>query len=271
MDGTMVETVAAEAFGLLGTGRQTASFSVSHPGLDLAAAYEVAAAVRGLREARGERVVGRKIGFTNRRIWDEYNVHAPIWGWMYEGTVREIAELGEGFALEGLAEPRIEPEVVFGLGRAPEPGMGAAALLDCVDWVAPGFEIVQSVFPGWVFTPADTVAAYGLHGALLLGPRRRLGADRAGWVEALAGFGVELLRDGRVVDRGVAANVLDGPLLALRHLNELLAGGGMGPGLGAGEMVTTGTLTRAFPVAPGQAWAARLEGVGLGGVEVRLR
>jgi hypothetical protein len=35
-------------------------------------------------------------------------------------------------------------------------------------------------------------------------------------VSNLAGFEIELLRDGAVVDRGHAANVLDGPLSALR-------------------------------------------------------
>ena len=50
------------------------------PGFDPAKAYCLTAAVRRLREARGERVVERKIGFTNRLIWPEYGVHAPIWG-----------------------------------------------------------------------------------------------------------------------------------------------------------------------------------------------
>ncbi len=32
---------------------------------------------------RGERPIGRKIGFTNRNIWAEYGVYAPIWGDVY--------------------------------------------------------------------------------------------------------------------------------------------------------------------------------------------
>ena len=45
-----------------------------------------------------------------------------------------------------------------------------AGMLDCIEWVAHGFEIVQSIFPGWKFTGVDCLAAEGLHGALLLGP-----------------------------------------------------------------------------------------------------
>ena len=40
-----------------------------------------------------------------------------------------------------------------------------------VEWIAPGFEIVQSHFPGWKFTSPDCTAAFGLHRALVVGPR----------------------------------------------------------------------------------------------------
>ncbi len=266
----LTEEIAQEAVGLLGGGRQVEPFSARHPGFGLAEAYRVTARVRALREAAGERPVGRKIGFTNRTIWDEYGVHAPIWGPVYDRTLFELAEAGESFPLAGFAEPRIEPEIVLGIGRAPEPGMDEAALLDCLDWVAHGFEIVQSVFPGWRFTPADTVAAFGLHGALLVGPRQALDEERAGWLASLADFGIELSCDGALADRGHASNVLDGPLSALRHLVGLLADDPDNPPLAAGELVTTGTLTRAFPIAPGQHWETRLSGIGLEGISIRF-
>lgn len=270
MNEATLAAMAAESFDLLGTGRQTTSFSARHPDLDLAAAYQVASAVRELREARGERPVGRKIGFTNYLMWTEYNVHAPIWGWMYAGSVSAIDALGGEFSLSGLAEPRIEPEIIFGLSGTPAPGMEVSDLLGCIGWVAHGFEIVQSVFPGWVFTPADTVAAYGLHGALLIGSRREIGGDRREWLRSLSSFEIDLDRDGHPMDHGMASNVLGGPLLALKHLNDLLAVDPFSPALVAGEMVTTGTLTRALPVAPGQTWSTRLQGVALGPVSMRF-
>ena len=160
-------------------GGQIAPFSERYPGFALDDAYRVTAAVRARREARGERPIGRKIGFTNRTIWAEYGVYAPIWGYVYDRTVHDLARRGASFSLSGLAEPRIEPEIVFGLAAAPAPGMDARALIGCIEWVAHGFEIVQSIFPDWKFAAADTVAAYGLHGALLIGPRHRVGGARA--------------------------------------------------------------------------------------------
>src|SRR5262249_9672226 len=211
--------------------------------------YRVTAAVKKMREARrGELPVGRKIGFTNRTIWPEYNVYAPIWGYVYDRTVHDLAEITEMFSLKGLAEPRIEPEIVFKLAVAPAPGMDERTLLAGVDRVAHGFEVVQSIFPGWQFSAPDTVAAFGLHGALLIGPRHSIATHAEDWSRTLSTFAIDLKRDGTAIDHGIASNVLGGPVSALRHLIGLLASDETNPPLAAGEIVTTGTLTHAFPV-----------------------
>ena len=95
---------------------------------------------------------------------------------------------------------------------------------------------------------ADTVAAFGLHGALLIGPRHPIRGAEDPWVASLATFEIDLNCDGNLADHGAARNVLDGPLFALRHLVEVLAEDGNNPPLAAGEIVTTGTLTRALPI-----------------------
>jgi 2-oxo-3-hexenedioate decarboxylase len=265
-----IADIAGQALAALDSGRQIAPFSSRLSAFDLDEAYRVTAAVRKIREARGERPVGRKIGFTNRTIWSEYNVRGPIWGYVYDHTVHDLAGIGGTFPLAGLAEPRIEPEIVFGVAAAPAPGMDERALLDCIAWVAHGFEIVQSIFPAWKFTAADTVAAFGLHGALMIGPRHSIGARSEDWSRTLARFEIDLKHDGRVADHGQAANVLDGPLSALRHLVDLLAHDRVNPPLEAGEIVTTGTLTRALPVRPGETWSTDLAGVALDGIRVRF-
>ena len=264
------EAMAAEALEAMDGARQIAPFSARYPGLTLEDAYRILARLCELRTARGERVIGRKIGFTNRTIWAEYGVYAPIWGFVFDATVRDLPPPRQAalhpLTLALFAEPRIEPEIVFRLSAAPSPDMDETALFGCVDWVAQGFEIVQSVFPGWKFTPADTVIANGLHGALLLAPRHPAGFGSAtDWVSNLACFEIDLLRDGAVVDRGHAANVLDGPLSALRHLVGLLARDPVNSPLAPGDIVTTGTLTRAFPISPGESWGTRLHGIELGG------
>jgi 2-oxo-3-hexenedioate decarboxylase len=263
-----IDWIAREALAALESGEPVASFSARYPGFDLDDAYRVTASVRQLREARGARALGRKIGFTNRRIWAEYGVYAPIWGYVYDRTVFDLATSGDGFALAGLFEPRIEPEIMVGLAHAPSAGMDEMDLLSCIGWVAHGFELVQSIFPGWKFSAADTVAAFGLHGALLIGPRHPI--TGAAWRETLANFEIDLLRNGIAQDHGHAENVLGGPLSALRHLLDLLARDPVNPPLAAGEIVTTGTLTRALPVARGETWTTALKGLALAPARLRF-
>jgi 2-oxo-3-hexenedioate decarboxylase len=264
------QDIAGKAFAVLGTGRQLAPFSTAYPSFGLKEAYRVTAAIRAEREARGERAIGRKIGFTNRTIWAEYGVYAPIWGYVYDSTVRDLAAEALKVSLSGLAEPRIEPEIVFGLAAPPTPDMDEQGLIRCIDWISHGFEIVQSIFPHWSFRAPDTVAAYGLHGRLFIGPRHSAQSRGDEWARELSRFEIDLFRNGTRVDHGVAANVLDGPLFALRHLVETLAQDSLSPSLAAGEIVTTGTLTRAFPVSAGEEWTTNLSGIPLEGARIRF-
>lgn len=260
---TRINGIAEDLVALLGTGRQRGGFQ----DLDMAGAYAVGARIRELRQARGEHVVGRKIGFTNVALWERYGVDAPMGSFVYDSTLC-MAEAGRAVCdLAGMPEPRIEPEVVFGLARAPAPGMDEAALLGCIDWVAHGFEIVQSVYPGWRMTGPEAAAAFGLHGALVVGPQRDVAAGD--WLAALTDFTLELMRDGAALDRGKAGNVLGGPLSALRSVvDEIARHPGVAAPLAAGDIVTTGTLTAAHPVAAGETWSARFAGIDLPGFEL---
>ncbi|MBM3555119.1 MAG: hydratase [Alphaproteobacteria bacterium] len=209
-----------------------------------------------MRLARGEIPVGYKVGFTNRTIWARYEVYAPIWGTVWDSTL--IVRADET-SLARLCQPRLEPEIVFGLAATPSEDPTLDHVFASIDWLAPGFEIVQSHLPDWQFTAADTVADGGLHGRLLVGAKRAA-RDIVGNAQdldrQLAVAQVELFRDGRVVERGLGHNVLDSPLQALRHfIREIQACPGAPP-LRPGDLVTTGTWTDAWPLAPGQAWRA---------------
>jgi 2-oxo-3-hexenedioate decarboxylase len=225
-------------------------------------AQKVSHEIRRRRVARGETVIGRKIGFTNRTIWDEYGVHAPIWGPVYDTTFTAADGPAEA-PIGHLLEPRIEPEIVFGFKADVAAGMDETAILGAIGWVAHGFEIVQSLYPGWLFQGADCTAAFALHGALYCGPKLAVTGDPAPWLRALTELTITLSRNGTEIDRGVASNVLDGPLSAIRHLAGVLARDPDAEPIRAGEIITTGTVTRAFPVTPGERWTTVVEGLPL--------
>jgi len=255
VDRHAVDAIATALIAAHDGARQLPSISATHRGFDVAKGYDVLHAIEARRRAQGWVSVGRKIGFTNRTIWARYGVDRAMHAHMWTHTVRRAPDGRATLPLAGLVQPRIEPEVVF--GRAgPVPAItDARVVLAQVAWIAPGFEIVQSHFPDWKFTAADVTAAFGLHAALVVGPREALDARRrAALADLLPRFPVTLSCGERVVDRGVGANVLDGPALVVRHLARVLAGQPAAPPLAAGEIVTTGTLTDAWPVATGQTW-----------------
>jgi 2-oxo-3-hexenedioate decarboxylase len=250
-------TLAARLLAAYDAGRLLPLPSAADPAFDLRAAFAVAEELRRLRIARGEKPVGYKIGFTNRSIWQRYGVHQPIWGPVWDSTTTQLADATTRVSLTGLSQPRLEPEVVFGFARPPRAGMNLAELQGCLDWVAHGFEIVHTHFDGWRFTAADTVADFALHGRLRIGPR----VPVQGWptlADDLAALHVELLCDGRVVDSGQGAVVLDGPLNALRLWVDAMAQHTPGWPVRPGDVVTTGTITDAWPLAAGQHWQTRL-------------
>jgi 2-oxo-3-hexenedioate decarboxylase len=84
-------------------------------------------------------------------------------------------------------------------------------------------------------------------------------------------FEVALHRGGKLQAEGVGANVLGSPLAAFAHLAHVLGHLPQFAPVGAGEVVTTGTLTPALPVKAGETWSTVLEGIALPGLTVTFR
>ena len=233
-------------------------------GPDAAAAYQKALAVRQLRQQRGEVPKGYKIGFTNRTIWQRYEVFGPMWGTVWNtGLVfcdESAPGLGQGsIDLRHTCQPRLEPEIVFGMRSTPPADPSLQQLFEAIDWLAPGFEVVQSHALDWKFTATDTMADSGLHARLLVGlrlPVRSLAADALALNELLSQAQVTLLKNGQAVEQGTGANVLDSPLNALSYFLKELRQCPGATDLQAGDVVTTGTWTDAWPLQAGESWRA---------------
>ena len=248
--------------------RQIQPFTTRLHGFDNAAAYEVARSIHETRVAEGAVPVGRKIGFTNRNIWAEYGVYEPIWAHVYDTTVLRLPNSIGTCSLARFADPRIEPEIVFHFRSTPPPTENPAEILRCVDWIAHGIEIVQSHFPDWKFKAADTIADSSLHATLLVGEPRQVETLGPDLVSRLEKFTISLSCDGVERDRGGGANVLGSPLAAIAHLISVLAQQPKSKPLEAGELVTTGTLTRALPIRAGEKWSTQLYGIELPGISL---
>lgn len=262
--------LADELIALAERPHEVAPFSSRYPGLTAEDGYAAARTLDGHRIAAGWVPVGRKIGFTNRTIWPRYGIYEPIWGTIYDRTLVDAPDDEATVPLAGLLNPRIEPELCVGLRTAPPRSTDPTEILGAVEWIAHSVEIVQSLHPDWRFQLPDCTAANGLHGRLVVGSRVPV-ASIPRLAELLPEVEVVLYRADTEVDRGVAANVLGSPLLALAHLVEALARQPLAPRLRAGEIITTGVITDAHPVAPGETWHTRLSGLPLPGLTIHFQ
>jgi len=267
------QAIARELIAALDRGGTVPSIVGRHPVFGWDEAYAVAAEIVKLRRARGEKTVGRKIGFTNRNIWAEYGATAPIWAHVYDRTLIQAAGGRATVSLKGSARPRLEPEIAFKLksplaADAREP----AQVLEAIEWLAPSFEIVDCHFDEWKFKSADSAADFALHWRLIVGPPCAFSrGDIATLVSQLGECRVTLSRNGAVADSGVGANALGHPATALAHLADVLSRQPAFEPLAAGEIITTGTLTAALPIRPGEKWASRYDGLqGVSGLELTI-
>ncbi len=238
---------------------------------DLAAAYRSAANTDAALCELGWEHAGRKLGFTNRATWAEFDLATPIWSYVYDRTVIDASTIAE-IPVSDLVAPRIEPEIVLGLNeRIADAGSEPDGLAEAINWVAPGFEIVDCHFAGWKFNAADIVADFGAHARLAIGAKVMVrDSDRGSLATALAAVSVEL-RCGEVITAsGVGSNALGGPLSGLGFLCDTLADQNWADPLSAGEVITTGTLTDFPYVKPGERWTAEFAGAGLGPLTIDL-
>ena len=231
---------------------------------DVNEAYQIALQVRQLRLARGEQPKGFKIGFTNRNIWSRYQVFEPIWGTVCNTTLSQANQMNECIVdISRMCQPRIEPELVFGMRSTPPAELTEQSLYESIERMAAGFEVVQSHAANWKFKVTDTIADSGLHGHLVLGKTvkvNNVSANGEALHTLLADLSLQLTQDGKSVETGFASNVLDSPLMALKHFIKTLRNCPGAPEVGAGDVITTGTWTDAWPLSFGQTWQSQHDG-----------
>jgi 2-oxo-3-hexenedioate decarboxylase len=267
-----VPSLARELASAFAERRLVSPPSARGDGLDLTGAYAVEGELAARRRAEGRRTVGVKVGFANKAMWRVLKLETLVWAHMYDDTVHD-ANAGEAsLSISRMRSPKIEPEIVFKMKAPLGPGVTeAAAALEAVDWLALGFEIIDCPFPDWKYQPADFVAAYGLHAALIVGERRAVTADTIpALVEQLPAFTVRLSRNGELVAEGSGRNALRSPALCLAELASAMAKRSGTEPLAAGDLVSTGTLTESAPIQAGVTWTAAVEGIDLPSLSLKL-
>ena len=212
-----------------------------------------------LENAPGD-VVGFKLGLTNPAIQQRFGIDHPIRGSIFHATLRAAsgAEIDARFG----AVPVLEADMLV---RVSVGGVEAAlndhaALIRHIDQVIPFIEL-----PDLVYAPDHRPSLGDL---LAINVGARLGVQgrpiavtpSADFIAALGRMSISLHQDGREVSRAPGAAILGHPLNALAWIARDLAREGRP--LRAGDMISLGSFSPPQPVAPGQVWTARYEGLG---------
>lgn len=229
--------------------------------IDVQAAYRVQRENIRRRRSRGERIVGVKMGFTSAVKMAQMGVDDVIWGILTDAmaTSEDACDLG------GLIQPKVEPELVFRLGRRVDSADDAES---AVDAVAVGFEILDSRFAGYKFTLPDVIADNASAAGFGTGPWHELsvvpGSSSAPDISDLP---VTLSVDGEVAQSGSTKAILGDPWESLRSAARLATQAGLT--LEPGWIVLAGGITEAIPLTPGT--RITVTAAELGTAELRTR
>ena len=218
--------------------------------LDLATAYRVQAEGIRLREQRGERRVGLKLGFTSRAKMQQMGVDHLIWG---ELTDAMQIEEGGSLDLSELIHPRVEPELCFITRKEINGPLSLAEAGLVLEGVGPALEIIDSRYRDFRFTLEDVVADNCSSAKFVIGALQSP-------LRAIDNLGVVMNFNGRTVQVGSTAAILGHPLRALvqiaslLHLQERV--------LPAGSVILAGAATAAEALRPGLHVSVDISGFG---------
>jgi len=228
------------------------------PGLDvgqisLPEAYEIQKMFIDARLAKGEEVVGYKVGCTSRAIREQFGLTEPICGrlmapHLYHGDV--------ALSWHRFCRCAVEPELVLVMGRDLTDEVAEDEdLLGAIDCVSPGIEVHNYTFWFGHPTQQELIASNGIHACLVVGDQK---TRPGGFDWTMEGVG--LFVNGELATSGIGAETMGGPLKSLRWLvNHLVRGG---DGLRAGQLVIPGSAVELTMVEPNDRVAARFTNVG---------
>lgn len=223
------------------TGRQIGLLSRRYPQIGMDDAYAIQAAIAAAKAAKGQSIIGWKIGLTSKAMQYALNIDIPDSGILFDDMVfAHGAMVPKGRFIQ----PRIEAEIAFVMKSA----IGGADVtrddvLAAVDYVAPSIEILDTRIvradseTGQTRNVFDTISDNAANAGVVLGPQRHAVNDHdLRWVGAIT------LRNGEVEETGLGAGVLNDPVESVVWLAQRMAQ--YGQAIEPGQIILSGSFIR---------------------------
>ncbi|MCU1724117.1 MULTISPECIES: 2-oxo-3-hexenedioate decarboxylase [unclassified Pseudomonas] len=224
-----------------------------YPDMDWQDAYAIQDAIRAIKEQRGVRIAGLKMGLTSHAKMRQMGVIDPI-----HGFITDYGSVPEGGTIETreLIHPKVEAEIAFVTNRPLSgPGCHIGTVLAATEFVLPAVEVIDSRYENFRFDLKSVIADNTSSARYVLGgqPLPVQGLD-------LRNLGVVMERNGRIVATASAAAVLGHPAQSVAMLANML--GERGREIPAGTLILTGGVTEAVAVEAGDNINVRFQHLG---------
>lgn len=217
---------------------------------DVERAYEIQSKWSELRQSRGERIIGRKIGLTSFAMQEQLGISEPDYGSLWSSRYFPAEEGRAEIPFEPFLQPFLEGELAFLIGRPLSgPDVTLQEALEATDALAVAVEVVDSRIEDWNIKLPDTIADNASSAGFVLG-QARLEPDGLD----LRAVDVALHRNGEQVAEGRSDAVLGDPTVAVAWLARKVAD--FGVRLRAGNVILPGSCTRAIDARPGDQFRA---------------
>ena len=222
-------------------------------------AYQIQQVNTKYQLEQGARIIGKKIGLTNKAVQAQLGVDQPDFGMLFNHM--EVLN-GNSIAASEILHPKIETEIAFVLGEDLDvPNMTIIDMIAAIDYALPSLEIVGSRITNWDIKFVDTVADNASASHFVLGHTPRT-LDEFDMVACR----MQLHKNNELVSEGSGAGCLGSPLNAMLWLaNKMLE---LGAPLQAGELILTGSLGPMVPIQAGDKITTSVEGLGHVSVEI---
>ena len=228
-----IESISRDLYSAERDRRTLRPITETYPEIDIDTAYRIQLALIQLKDADGEKIVGKKIGLTSKAMQKMLNVDQPDYGHIFDNMVLQD---GVVFRVAELIQPKIEPEIAFILDREIKgPGVTPIQVLAATRFVVPALEIIDSRIEGWKIKLCDTIADNASSARVVLGSSPKRVDERD-----LKLVGMILEKNGDIVQTGAGGAVLGHPAVAVAWLANAV--GQFGVGLSAGDIIMPGAL-----------------------------
>lgn len=219
-------------------------------------AYAIQRASMEYRYARGEKLIGLKMGFTSQAKMEQMGVHDMIWGHL---TDEMLYENGGNLPFNKFIHPRAEPEICFLIKKEIATAVPLSEIKDYVEGIAAAIEIIDSRYQNFKFSLEDVIADNCSSAGLVIGE----------WQPPdfpIDDLKIDLIIDEDIAQTGNSAAILGNPWKSLVAAARLAAK--YGQPIAAGSVIMAGAATSAVYLKEGQNVSAAVEHLGVASLQV---